>query len=136
MCVIAKGQWSSQRTRSTRKNYDDILQFHSQPGPSSRGKQSLQVITRRSRRGQPQDPQDIESENNSPQNMQNQEKMQIVSGVIKYLLMADRNKLPIQKSQITKNMQCNSKEYSSIMKEVESQLSTVLLVILAFWTNL
>ncbi|XP_014483260.1 PREDICTED: melanoma-associated antigen G1-like isoform X2 [Dinoponera quadriceps] len=100
----------------------------SQPGPSSQANQSLRQYGNRSstRNKLLQNSQDILSQNvSSQQNMQVQEKMQMTSGVIKYLLMADRNKHPILKSHIIKNIQCNAKDYQLIMKEVETQLFMV-----------
>lgn len=121
--------------RNTRKNFN-ISQSQNQSGSSSQTKESLQSQNRRisSRRKQLQDSQDTASQdvssNNISQTMHNQEKMQIISGIIKYLFMTDQSKQPIQKSHIIKHIQCNPKDYNSIIKEVEIQLSTVHLLIL------
>lgn len=62
------------------------------------------------------------------QDMQAQEKMQLVSKVIKYLFAADRGKHPIQKRNIIKNaLDGNTKEYRAIIDLVQTQLNMVLL---------
>lgn len=58
--------------------------------------------------------------------MQRQEEMQLINAVIRYLLVADRSKQPIQKSHIVKNaLDGHTKEYRSIMERVTRQLSKV-----------
>ncbi|XP_032687820.1 non-structural maintenance of chromosomes element 3 homolog [Odontomachus brunneus] len=98
----------------------------SQPSTSSHASQLLELderpISRRSQRSQSQRSQLQKSQS---QIMQKQENMQTVSGVIKYLFMAGRNKQPISRAHIFKNTLLNPKDYQLIMAEVEAQLSKV-----------
>lgn len=56
---------------------------------------------------------------------------QLISSVIRYLFIADRNKQPIQKAQIVKNiLGGNGKMFRLIIEKVSRQLSEVHLSIL------
>jgi len=115
---IGKRRCVSQRIRSRESS---VPLFQDYPGPSSQPNMSLQQNTRISRKSQLSSPQ-----NTISRNMDTEEEMQLVSCVIKYLLLADRNKHPIQKSQIIKNvLNGNGKQFHSIMDTVKKYLLQV-----------
>ncbi|XP_024878499.1 non-structural maintenance of chromosomes element 3 homolog [Temnothorax curvispinosus] len=62
----------------------------------------------------------------SSQKMEAEKDTQLISSVIRYLFAADRNKQPIQKTHIVKNVLAgNSKMFRSIIDKVNDQLSEV-----------
>lgn len=135
MCVAGKRRWVSQEIQSERESSNNIFLSQSRPSTSSQAAQLTQrgneiILSKTPKRLRSS--QNISLQNISSQDMQKQEKMQIISGVIKYLLMAGRNKQPISKAHIIKNILSSTKEYSYIMKEVEAQLSAVRLLIQLF----
>lgn len=118
-------KWVSQNTRSTRENRNDVFLSQSLPGPSSQASLSSQRSVKNSSY------REIQPNRNALQDMQEQEKMQLVSGVIRYLFAADRSKHPIQKAHIVKNMLSgNVKDYRYVLENVKTQLHTVY----PFWT--
>jgi len=99
-----------------RESSDDIFLSQDFPGPSSQTRVSLQRRTKNSTLGSQM----------SSQNMEVQKEMQLISSVIRYLFIADRNKQPIQKSQIVKNvLEGNGRVFRSIIEKVKEQLSKV-----------
>jgi len=100
-----------------RESSDDIFLSQDFPGPSSQTSVSLQRRTKNST---------LMGSQMSSQDMEAQKKMQLISSVIRYLFIADRNKQPIQKSQIVKNvLEGNGKVFRSIIEKVKEQLSEV-----------
>lgn len=62
----------------------------------------------------------------SSQNMEAEKDTQLISSIIRYLFMADGNKIPIQKTQIVKNvLGGNGKIFRSIIERVNRELSEV-----------
>lgn len=60
--------------------------------------------------------------------MEAEKDTQLISSVIKYLFTADRNKIPVQKTQIVKNLLGgNGKMFRSIIERVKRELSEVYL---------
>jgi len=60
--------------------------------------------------------------------MEAEKDTQLISSIIRYLFMADRNKIPIQKTQIVKNvLGGNGKIFRSIIERVNRELSEVYL---------
>jgi len=99
-----------------RESSDDIFLSQDFPGPSSQTSVTLRRRTKNSSMGSQMSSQDMET----------QKEMQLISSVIRYLFIADRNKQPIQKSQIVKNvLEGNGKVFRSIIEKVEKQLSEV-----------
>lgn len=105
----------------------------SQPGTSSQADQLMELEDEHStsKRIRLQ-----RSQNTSSQNMLNEEKMQTVSRIIKYLLTADQSKHPISRVNIIKNLELKPKEYNLFIKEVEVQLSEVHMFILIIYTHI
>jgi len=67
-----------------------------------------------------------ESQFISSQDMEAQKDMQLISSIIRYFFVADRNKHPIQKTQIIKNiLGGNGKMFRLIIERVNRQLSEV-----------
>lgn len=65
------------------------------------------------------------------QDMETQKEMELISSIIRYLFIADRNKQPIQKTHIVKNvLGGNGKIFRSIIESVKRQLSEVYLFFL------
>lgn len=108
----------SQSTRSMRARSNDIFLSQSQPGPSSQTNVSLTQSSRSS------------SQIMNSQDMEEQEKMQLISNVIRYLFAADKSKQPIQKTQIVKNvLNGNNKLFRMIIEKVNRELYEVYLSI-------
>jgi len=124
---IGKRRCVSQKIRN-RESSIPLSQDY--PGPSSQPNMSSQRNTRISRKSQLSNPQDT-----IPRNMDAEEEMQLVSCVIKYLLLADRSKHPIQKSQIIKNvLNGNGKQFHLIMDTVKKYLLQVNLLIFNYFS--
>ncbi|KYN21009.1 Melanoma-associated antigen G1 [Trachymyrmex cornetzi] len=103
-----------------RESSEDMFLSQDYPGPSSQASQAS-VSSRRTRSSTIKDSQIMSS-----QDMETQKEMQLISSIIRYLFMADRNKLPIQKSHIIKHiLDGNSKVFRSIIESVNIQLSQV-----------
>jgi len=100
-----------------RESSDDIFLSQDFPGPSSQASVSSQRSTKNST---------LVKSQMSSQDMEAQKEMQLISSVIRYLFVVDRNKQPIQKSQIVKNvLEGNGKVFRSIIEKVTEQLSEV-----------
>ncbi|XP_011863552.1 PREDICTED: melanoma-associated antigen G1-like [Vollenhovia emeryi] len=97
---------------------DDLFSSEDVPGPSSQTSVSSQQNIRRSTLS--------DSQIMSSQNVEAEKHTELISGVIRYLFAADRNKLPIQKAQIIKNvLGGNGRIFRFIIDKVNSQLSEV-----------
>jgi len=108
-----------------RESSEDMFLSQDYPGPSSQASQTSQasVSSRHTRSSIIKDSQIMSS-----QDMETQKEMQLISSIIRYLFMADRNKLPIQKSHIIKHvLDGNGKVFRSIIESVHKQLSEVCL---------
>ncbi|KAG5333813.1 NSE3 protein, partial [Acromyrmex heyeri] len=117
MCLLGRKR-GSQSSRNMRESSEDMFLSQDCPGPSS---QASQVSSRRIRSSIIKDSQIMSS-----QDMETQKEMQLISSIIRYLFMADRNKLPIQKSHIIKHvLDGNGKVFRSIIENVNIQLSEV-----------
>ncbi|KYN34136.1 Melanoma-associated antigen G1 [Trachymyrmex septentrionalis] len=102
-----------------RESSEDMFLSQDYPGPSSQASQASQVSSRCTRSSIIKNSQFISS-----QDMETQK--ELISSIIRYLFMADRNKLPIQKSHIIKHvLGGNSKIFRSIIESVNIQLSEV-----------
>jgi len=72
----------------------------------------------------------LESQLMSSQDMEAQEKMQLISNVIRYVFAANTSKQPIQKTQIVKNiLNGNGRLFRTIIEKVNRELSEVYLSI-------
>lgn len=108
----------TQNTRSMRESSSDLFLSQDQSGSSSQTDISLQ---RRSRNTFQQS-----QMMSSQDELDTQEKMQLISSVIRYLFAADRNKQPIQKTHIIKNvLNGNNKSFHTIIQKVNTELSEV-----------
>lgn len=103
-----------------RESSNDIFLSQSQSGSSSQtnvlsqrnSKYSSQIIP--------------ESQLISSQDMEAQEKMQLINSVIRYVFAADKSKHPIQKNQIIKNiLNGNGRLFRTIIEKVNRELSEV-----------
>ncbi|XP_012529561.1 non-structural maintenance of chromosomes element 3 homolog [Monomorium pharaonis] len=107
------------RTRGSQSNMresQDLFLSQDLPGPSSQGSVSSQRRTRNST---------LTSSQIMKSNIREKD-MQLINSIIRYLFVADHNKLPIQKSHIIKNvLDGNRKIFRSIMENVSEQLSEV-----------
>ncbi|XP_018397940.1 PREDICTED: non-structural maintenance of chromosomes element 3 homolog [Cyphomyrmex costatus] len=113
----------SRNNRNMRESSEDMFLSQDYPGPSSQATQASQasVSLRRTRSSSIMDSQTMSS-----QDMETQKETQLISAIIRYLLTADRNKLPIQKSHIIKNvLGGNTKVFRSLIDRVNTQLSEV-----------
>ncbi|XP_029175685.1 non-structural maintenance of chromosomes element 3 homolog [Nylanderia fulva] len=105
-------------TRSMRESSNDMFLSQDQPGPSSQ----IDVLSQRSSRNTSL----RESQMMGSQDLDTQEKMQLVSSVIRYLFAADKNKQPIQKAHIVKNvLNGSNKLFHTIMEKVNRELFEV-----------
>lgn len=110
-----------------RENSDDLFLSHDSPGPSSQVNVSSQQHSRNST---------LRELRSMTQNMEMEKDMQLISNVIRYLFMADRNKQPIQKAQIIKNvLDGNSKIFRLIIERVNKQLSGVYICLFYYHYN-
>ncbi|XP_029678581.1 non-structural maintenance of chromosomes element 3 homolog isoform X1 [Formica exsecta] len=104
----------SQITRSMRESSNDIFLSQDQPGTSSQINASSQRSSRNF------------SQLMSSQDMEAQEKMQLISSIIRYVFAADKSKQPIQKTQIIKNvLNGNGRLFRTIIEKVNRELSQV-----------
>ncbi|XP_012056622.1 PREDICTED: melanoma-associated antigen G1 [Atta cephalotes] len=106
-----------------KESSEDMFLSQDYPGPSSQASQTSQasVSSRHTRSSIIKDSQIMSS-----QDMETQKEMQLISSIIRYLFMADRNKLPIQKSHIIKHvLDGNGKVFRFIIESVNKQLSEV-----------
>lgn len=115
MVIVFIGK--TRNTRSMRESSSDI--FLSQDQSSSSSQTDISLQRRNTLR---------ESQKMSSQDLDTQEKMQLVSSVIRYLFAADRNKQPIHKTHIVKHvLDGNNKLFHTIMEKVIKELSEVYL---------
>lgn len=121
MCLLGRTR-GSQSNRNVRESSQDIFLSQDYPGPSSQASQA-NVLSQRTRSSTIANSQIMSS-----QDMETQKEMQLISSTIRYLFMADHNKLPIQKSHIIKHvLNGNGKVFRSIIESVNTQLSEVCL---------
>lgn len=112
----------SQSNRNMKESSEDI--FVSQEDIFSCSSSQASVSSQRRTRNSTF----TESQIMRSQDMETQKEMQLISSIIRYLFMADRNKQPIQKTQIVKNvLGGNGKIFRPIIERVNSQLSEVYL---------
>ncbi|EZA46715.1 Melanoma-associated antigen G1 [Ooceraea biroi] len=119
---MSKRKWASQGARGRESS---VSLSQDCPGPSS---QLVVSSSQRNTRSSAfrESLQLSSSQSTILQNMDTQEEMQLVSCVIRYLLVADRNKLPIQKNQIIKNaLNGNGKQLQLILDTVRKHLLEV-----------
>ncbi|XP_011169470.1 non-structural maintenance of chromosomes element 3 homolog isoform X1 [Solenopsis invicta] len=108
---------SSQNSRSMRDSQDLFLS-QDLPGPSSQASMSSQRSSRSSIL--------TRSQIVNSQEMEMQKDTQLISSIIRYLFMANRNKLPIQKTHIIKHvLNGNGRIFRSIIDKVNVELSEV-----------
>lgn len=123
MVTVFIGQTKrSQITRSMRESSNDIFLSQDQPGTSSQINASSQRSSRNF------------SQLMSSQDMEAQEKMQLISSIIRYVFAADKSKQPIQKTQIIKNvLNGNGRLFRTIIEKVNRELSQVYLSSLNYY---
>lgn len=122
--LIAYNTWLlflGKRSQNTRESSSDIFLSQDQFGTSSQIRSS-QRSTRNSSLPK--------SQLMSSQDMEAQEKMQLISNVIRYVFVANTSKQPIQKTQIVKNvLNGNARLFRTILEKVNRELSEVYLFI-------